>query len=188
MSNRSKEGIPRVDFESLDSSLREFLQPTVDRLGYFGEFFQVAANVPGAIPAFMQYTAAVKSPLSDRHNEVLALTVCAALDADYELIQHERLSKRLGLSLDWIAAAEARTGSHASTLSEDERRLQALALAMTGSNGLRCGAELAAVVKTVGAQQAVAVVLQISRVLGVALMCNAMKLELPVSSVFEQGN
>jgi len=91
--------IPRLAFEDVDDALRAQLKPTVDRLGYFGEFFQVAAHVPGAVPAFMTYTAAVKAPLADAQNEVLALTVCSMLEADYERIQHERLSKRLGFSL-----------------------------------------------------------------------------------------
>jgi alkylhydroperoxidase family enzyme len=120
----AQDGIPRVPFESADASIRDLLEPTVDRLGYFGEFFQVAASVPGAIPAFMQYTGAVKAPLADAQNELIALTVCAMLEADYERIQHERLSRKLGFPLDWIAAAESRPGSYASTLKEDERVLQ----------------------------------------------------------------
>ena len=33
--------IPRLAFEDVDDALRAQLKPTVDRLGYFGEFFQV---------------------------------------------------------------------------------------------------------------------------------------------------
>jgi alkylhydroperoxidase family enzyme len=180
------DGIPRLDFEAVDPALRDLLKPTVERLGYFGEFFQVAAHVKGAIPAFMQYTGAVKAPLTDAHNEVLALTVCGALEADYERIQHERLARRLGFSLDWIAAASGRPGSHASTLKDDERRLQALAIAMVSSHGLRCEPELRAVVALMGPQKAVAALLQISRFVTIALMCNALSLELPVGSVFDE--
>lgn len=180
------DGIARLGSDALDPSLREFLKPTVDRLGYLGEFFQVAGHVPGAIPAFMQYTGAVKAPLADAQNEVLALTVCAALEADYELIQHERLSKRLGFPLEWIAAAEGRLGSHPSALKDDERALQALALAMVTSHGLRCEAELRGVVQAIGQQKAVAALLQVSRFVHIALLCNALKLTLPVPSVFEK--
>ena len=181
-----KDGIPRLDFEAVDPALRDLLKPTVDRLGYFGEFFQVAAHVPGAVPAFMQYTGAVKAPLEDRHNEVLALTVCAMLEADYERIQHERLSRKLGFTLDWIAAASARSGSHASTLKDDERALHALAQAMVTSHGLRCNDELRAVVDAIGPQKAVAALLQISRFVTIALLCNALALQLPVVSVFDE--
>lgn len=179
------DGIPRLALESVDPALRDLLKPTVDRLGYFGEFFQVAAHVPGAIPAFMQYTGAVKAKLSDAHNEVLALSVCAMLEADYERIQHERLARKLGFSRDWIAAAEGRPGSHPSALGDDERRLQALAQAVVPSHGLRCEAELRAVVDLLGHERAVAALLQISRFVMIAVMCNALALTLPVSSVFD---
>jgi alkylhydroperoxidase family enzyme len=186
VSGTGSAGIPRLGLDALDPELRAFLQPTVDRLGYLGEFFQVGAHVKGALPAFMQYTAAVKAPLADAHNEVLALTVCRMLEADYELIQHERLARRLGFSVDWIAAAEARPDAHASALAEDERALQALAQAVVTSHGLRCEAELAAVVTALGPQKATAALLQIARFVGIALMCNALALQLPVPSVFDE--
>ena len=183
----ASDGIPRLGLDAVDPAVRDLLKPTVERLGYFGEFFQVAAHVPGAIPAFMQYTGAVKAPLADAHNEVLALTVCGALEADYERIQHERLAKRLGFSLEWIAAASGRAGSHASALTDDERKLQALALAMASTHGLRCRDELRAVVGALGPNKAVAALLQVSRFVTIALMCNALSLTLPVASVFDDG-
>ena len=183
----AQDGIPRLGLDAVDPAVRDLLGPTVERLGYFGEFFQVAAHVPGAIPAFMQYTGAVKAPLADAHNEVLALTVCGALEADYERIQHERLAKRLGFPLEWIAAASGRAGSHASALEDDERKLQALALAMVSTHGLRCGDELRAVVDALGPEKAVAALLQVSRFVTIALMCNALSLTLPVASVFDEG-
>jgi alkylhydroperoxidase family enzyme len=182
----SGDGIPRLGDADLDASLREFLKPTVDRLGYLGEFFQVAAHVPNAVPAFMQYTGAVKAPLADAHNEVLALTVCGMLEADYERIQHERLARRLGFPLDWIAAACGRPGANVSQLKEDERALQALAQAVVTTQGLRCQDELHAVVRMMGPQKAVAALLQISRFMGIALLCNALGLTLPVPSVFDE--
>ena len=182
----AQDGIPRVGFDDVDPALRDLLKPTVDRLGYFGEFFQVGAHVPGAIPAFMQYTGAVKAPLADAQNEVLALSVCAMLEADYERIQHERLSRKLGFTLDWIAAAESRPGSHLSALKADERALQALAQAMVTRQGLRCADEVKAVVNAIGAPKAVAALLQITRFVTIALLCNALELKLPVASVFDE--
>jgi alkylhydroperoxidase family enzyme len=182
----SKDGIPRLQHEDLDASLKELLKPTVDRLGYLGEFFQVAAHVPNAVPAFMQYTGAVKAPLADAHNEVLALTVCGMLEADYERIQHERLARRLGFGLEWIAAACGRPGASVSHLKEDERALQALAQAVVTSQGLRCKPELEPVVRLLGPQKAVAALLQISRFVGIALLCNSLSLTLPVASVFDE--
>jgi alkylhydroperoxidase family enzyme len=178
--------IPRLAFEDVDDALRAQLKPTVDRLGYFGEFFQVAAHVPGAVPAFMTYTAAVKAPLADAQNEVLALTVCTMLEADYERIQHERLSKRLGFSLEWIAAAASLPGSHPSALADDERLLQALAIAVVTRHGMRCADEVRAVAAALGQDKAVAALLQVSRFVTIALLCNALSLSLPVPSVFDE--
>ena len=186
MSANRDDGIPRVAFDALDPAVRDFLKPTVERLGYFGEFFQVAAHVPGAIPAFMQYTGAVKAPLTDAQNEVLALTVCGMLEADYERIQHERLSRKLGFPLEWIAAAESRPGSHPSSLAGDERVLQALAVAVVTRQGLRCADEVRAVAAALGPEKTVAALLQISRFVTIALLCNALSLTLPVPSVFDE--
>jgi alkylhydroperoxidase family enzyme len=116
---------------------------------------------------------------------LLALTVCSMLEADYELVQHERLATKLGLARDWIAAAESRPGSHFSLLKDDERALQALAQAMVTRMGLRCDDEVRAVAAAIGAPKAVAALLQISRFVTIALMCNALALELPVPSIFE---
>jgi alkylhydroperoxidase family enzyme len=182
----ASDGIPRIDFEQADPALRELLKPTVDRLGYFGEFFQVAAHVSGAVPAFMQYTGAVKAPLSDAQNEVLALTVCAMLEADYERIQHERLARKLGFSLEWIAAAVGAPGAHVSALGEDERPLQGLAQAVVTRHGLRCAEEVKMVADVLGPAKAVAALLQIARFVNIALLCNALQLTLPVKSVFDE--
>ena len=179
------DGIARLTAEQLDPALRDLLQPTVDRLGYLGEFFAVAGHVPGAVPAFMQYTGAVKAPLSDRQNETLALTVCAALGADYERIQHERLSRRLEMSDAWIAAAEGREGAVAATLADDESLLRTLALAMLARNGNGCAAEIEAVAKAIGPPKAVAALLQITRFVTIAMLCNALQLTPPVPSIWD---
>jgi alkylhydroperoxidase family enzyme len=182
------DGVPRLALGDLDGGLQELLKPTVDRLGYLGEFFGVTGHVPNAVSAFMQYTAAVKAPLSDAQNEMLALAVCGALGADYERIQHERLARRLGQSVDWIAAAEGRPGANPSALDADALRLQRLALAMVARNGERCTAEIRAVADALGPTKTVAALLQITRFVTIATLCNALALTLPVPSIFdEQG-
>lgn len=180
------ETIPRLALEQLDPRLRDYLKPTVDRLGYLGEFFQTVGNVPDAAIQFMEYTKAVKAPLSDLENEVIALAVCAALGADYERIQHERLAKRLGASLEWIAAAEDRPGANPMALEAEERLLRTLALAMVARGGRACGEEIDAVVAAHGAGKTVAAMLQITRFVTIAYLCNALQLSLPVKSVFEE--
>lgn len=178
------DGLKRLSLDEIAPELRAELEPTVARLGYFGEFFQVFSAVPGAVSAFMGYTKAVKAPLADSENEVLALTVCAALGDSYERIQHERLSVRLGLSTDWIAAAEGRAGADMACLSVEEAALRELALAVSGAHGKDCQTAIAAAAAILGAQKTATALLQITRFMGIATLCNALELSLPVPSVF----
>lgn len=178
------DGLPRLSLEEVEPALRAELEPTVARLGYFGEFFQVFGAVPGAVSAFMGYTRAVKAPLADSENEVLALTVCAALGDSYERIQHERLSVRLGLDTTWIAAAEGREGADMTRLNAEETALRALALAVIATHGKGCQQAVAAATTAVGAQKTAAALLQITRFMSIATLCNALELKLPVPSAF----
>lgn len=180
----STDGLDRLSLEEVEPALRAELEPTVARLGYFGEFFQVFGAVPGAVTAFMGYTKAVKAPLADNENEVLALTVCAALGDSYERIQHERLSVRLGLDTGWIAAAEGRAGANMTRLSAEETALRELALAVIATHGKGCQAAVAAATSALGAQKTTAALLQVTRFMSIATLCNALELSLPVPSVF----
>lgn len=177
--------LPRLALEEVEPSLRAELEPIVSRLGYFGEFFQVFGAVPGAMEAFMTYTKAVKAPLSDEENELLALTVCHALSDNYERVQHERLSARLGFSREWVAAAEGRTDADSSLLTQSQSLLRTLALAIVDGNGHRCEAEIMAVRAELGAQKTTAALLQITRFMTIATLCNSLSLTLPVPSIFE---
>lgn len=180
----SADNLERLSWDEVEPTLRTELEPTVARLGYFGEFFQVFGAVPGVVTAFMGYTKAVKAPLADNENEVLALTVCAALGDNYERIQHERLSVRLGLDTGWIAAAEGRAGADMTRLSAEETALRELALALIATHGKGCQTAVAAVTNVIGAQKTAAALLQITRFMSIATLCNALELSLPVPSVF----
>lgn len=177
--------LSRHPLTELAASLQQELQPVVDRLGYFGEFFQVFGQVPSAMETFMGYTRSVKAPLSDAENELLALTVCASLGADYERIQHERLCVKLGIGLDWIAAASGRAGHDPSWLSESEQGLRRLALAIVERHGKNCQDEISACVSAIGQIKTKAALLQITRFTAIATLCNCDQLALPVPSVFE---
>lgn len=180
----STDGLKRLSLEEVEPALRAELEPTVARLGYFGEFFQVFGALPGAVSAFMGYTKAVKAPLSDSENEVLALTVCTALGDSYERIQHERLSLRLGLDMGWIAAAEGRAGADMTRLSAQETALRELARAVVAAHGKDCKAKVAAATAVLGPQKTVAALLQVTRFMSIAVLCNSLELQLPVPSVF----
>ena len=121
------DGIPRLAQHELDAGLQELLKPTVERLGYLGEFFAVAGHVPGAVNGFMQYTGAVKAPLSDRQNEVLALS--RAADCSVPTTSGSSTSAWRGGSAcraPWIAAAAGRPGADPAELADDERLLRRL--------------------------------------------------------------
>lgn len=180
----SADGLKRLSLEDVEPALRAELEPTVARLGYFGEFFQVFSAVPGAVLTFMGYTKAVKAPLADSENEVLALTVCAALGDSYERIQHERLSVRLGLDSAWIAAAEGRDGADMTRLSVEETALRELALVVVATHGKGCRAKVAGAAAVLGPQKTAAALLQITRFMSIATLCSALELSLPVPSVF----
>lgn len=181
------DGVPRLAYEALGADLQGFLAPTVERLGYFGEMFAVMAHVPDAIPRFMAYTQAVKAPLADAENEVLALATCALLGARYERVQHERLALKLGLSHAWVAAAAGWPGADPTVLSASERALRALSLAVAGRAGHDCAREVAEVARLLGAQQTAAALLQVARFTAIAQVCNALALALPVPSPLEEG-
>ena len=181
------DGIPRLSLAELDPALAEYLKPTVDRLGYLGEFFQTTGHVPVAARQFMEYTKAVKAPLADNLNEVLALAVCAALGARYELIQHERLAQRLGFTLEWIAAAEGPAEAASSVLDEEERVAQELALTVLQDFGRGAAGSVERAHAVLGTQRVMAALLQITRFMTIASLCNALDLELPLKSVFEES-
>lgn len=181
------DGIHRLGLDELAPELRELLQPTVDRLGYLGEFFQVAGHVPGAVQHFMAYTQAVKAPLSNEENELLALATCATLGADYERIQHERLALKLGMTPAWIAAACDRVDADPAVLNPAQHALRRLAVGVSSRAGHRCAQEIRAVVDALGQEKAAAAVLQTTRFVLIAHVCNALQLSLPVPSIFTQA-
>jgi hypothetical protein len=177
--------VHHIDFAALPATEAEYLRPVVDRLGYFGDFFKVLANVPGAIVGFMEYTKAVKQPLDDGENEVIALAVCAGTGADYERIQHERLAQRLGFSLEWIAAASGREGASPAVLSDTERLLRRMVEAFLAGGATALRPIVAEAADAIGSTRTMAALLQLTRYAGIATLCTALQLELPVNSVFD---
>lgn len=178
--------MPRLSFEEIDPELQNLLKPTVERLGYFGEMFQVMAHLPKGLDCFMKYTAAVRDPLSFNLNEVCALTVCSRMGADYERIQHERLSLRTGLDREWIGELTGVIHPKPGRLSAEEAKVRDLALAMVNRGGKDCEAEVGAVVDALGPTRAMAVMLQITRFMNISILVNALQVALPVPSIFDE--
>jgi len=179
--------IPRLGLDQLEPALAEKLRPRVARLGYLGEFFACAGHQPAALAGFVDFTEALKQALPDRLTQLCALSVAGELGNDYERNQHERLARRLGLARAWIAAVNARDPEGAAELDATDRAVQKLALASVRRAGRGVTAELEAVVARIGAEQAVGVLLVISRYAAHALFVNALEIRPPVPSIFEDG-
>jgi alkylhydroperoxidase family enzyme len=176
--------IPRLLMEELAPEVAAALQPRVQRLGYLGEFFKCTAHQPRALLAFMELTDALKEALPDPITEVVALTVAAELDNRYERHQHERLCRKLGFSDDWIRAVLA-LQPHQPALAPAERAAQALTLSLLRSHGHASAADLAAVVDAAGPATAVAILLLVGRYATHGMIVNALQLQPPVPSIFE---
>ena len=172
--------IERLGFGQLDPSLQALLHPRVERLGYLGEFFRVAAHQPEALAAFVDLTEALKASLPAKLTQLVALTVSCETGNAYERDQQERLSVKLGLELDWIVDVERLAPSRATILDATERGVQALVLAMVRTVGRDAAGELTAVDDLLSPELAVGVLLTVARYLGHAAVANTLQLTPPV--------
>ncbi|WP_176611372.1 hypothetical protein [Actinomadura sp. WMMB 499] len=180
------DGLPRrLDYDELDRSLRDALEPKVRRLGYLGEFFAVAGHQPRALLAFHQFTEALKDALAAELTEVVALTAAARLNNDYERCQHERLSLEHGFDLAWIAAAQGREGSDPAVLSDRARCARELTLAALADRGHGAADAVRSAVQVLGERTTVAVLLLMGRYVAHGHMSNSLGLGSPVDSVFD---
>lgn len=173
--------IRRLAFGEIDPRLQTALQSRVNRLGYLGEFFAVAAHQPSALLAFNDFTESLKDALPAEIVQVVALAVAAATGNEYERCQHEQLATRLGFSDDWIAAAIG-AGSD-QPLSGCAKSVRNLAVAMNADHGRNTEAQLAAVREETDEATTVGVLLLIGRYLAHAAVSNALEFCSPVPPV-----
>ena len=179
--------IPRLEFDDLDPGLAKVLKPRVERLGYLGEFFKCTAHLPAALLSFYEFTETSKKGLPERLVELIALSISTKVGNDYERNQHERLSVRLGFGREWVSAVEALDPDGAEGLSDSERMVQRLVIAMVECFGQGVEDELEAVVDEIGHVQTVGVMMVVGRYVTHALFVNALALKPPVPSIFEDG-
>lgn len=180
--------LSRLDMSTLDPQLAAALAPRVARLGYLGEFFQVMGHQPKALMAFMTFTEEAKGGLPPNLIEVVALTVAGATGNDYERCQHERLSVKLGLKKDWVEAVNALRPDDQSLLTDHEQGVQHLALAAAAGGAQAVPRLLGEVVEAIGAEAAVAVLFLIGRYLTHSFIVQALELQPPVSSIFDEDD
>ncbi len=179
--------LPRLEFSDLPADLAASLEPRVQRLGYFGEFFKCAAHHPEALAAFNALTEAGKEALPDRLAEVIALTCTAWMGNDYERNQHERLCVRLGFGRDWVAAVNSLAPDVDSPLTKAERSIQRLTLTVLETRGNAASGLFDELVQSLGPRPAIATLMVLGRCVAHSLIVNTLRLEPPVASIFEDG-
>src|SRR5258708_9475993 len=122
--------IPRLSAKEMPLELASFLGPRVKRLGYLGEFFQCTAHQPEALLSFLEFTEHLKHALPNGLTEVIALSVAVLMDNDYERVQHERLSLKLGFSEGWLREVLSLAADGPRILSQQEWMVQQLVIAV----------------------------------------------------------
>lgn len=176
-------GVPLIGVEELDPAVRQRLQSKIDRLGYLGGFFQLTAHQPESLAAFIDYTDATKRALPDDLAELVALTVATSTGNDYERHQHERLSVKLGLDKDWVAAVERLDPDNAA-LTPEQRDAQRWVIAVLKDHGRGSAAALDGLVQGLGPKTAIAVALMCGRYVAHATIANSFGIQPPVPSIF----
>jgi len=174
--------IPRLSITDLDPDLAELLRPKVERLNYLGEFFQCTGHQPRALISFYTLTEDLKKALPDNLTELVALTIAAKMNNAYERVQHERLSLKLGLSEAWVREVVSCLSNREGNLSETELVVRKFVLAVIERGGHETGAELEEVVKAIGHEKGIGVLMLIGRYVMHALIANSLALEPPVTS------
>ncbi len=178
--------VPRIPFEQLPPDLRGQLQPRYERLGYLGEFFQVAASQPAALSHFVGWTEALKEAIDWRLAEAIALTVAAATGNQYERVQHERLSLKLGFEIEQVRSlVDGGAPGRPDLFSAAERAAVELAREVVEARGRSCEAAFGALVELVGPEAGIGCLMIATRYLAHSTMSNTWGVRAPVSSPLE---
>jgi alkylhydroperoxidase family enzyme len=173
--------VPCIAFEDLDAALHDRLSARVQRLGYLGEFFQIAAHQPVALAGFIDFTEALKDALPSRLVETIALTCAALTGNSYERVQHEHLALRLGFTVEEIRGL-IYDSPGATPTAADERAAARMAAAVVHARGRSCKDEFEALAALVGGAIAIGCLMTATRYLAHATMANTWELDPPVAS------
>lgn len=172
----------RISYEELPSPLQEQLRSRVERLGYLGEFFQIAASQPEALSHFIGFTEALKDALDWRLVEVIALTIAVETDNEYERVQHERLALALGMSREEVRALVAGAATAEGGFTAAELAAVRVAREVVYRRGRGCPSAYAALEQRVGHEVAVGCLMTAARYLAHSTMANTWGLRAPVAS------
>lgn len=171
-------GITPLDLADLPDDLQRCLAPRVARLGYLGDFFRYCGHQPAALLHFYQFTEALKEALPADLTETVALTIAARTGNDYERAQHERLSRKLGFTDDWIATLVGPEDEPAG-LTADQCDARALALRVLDRDWGQADERLTSLAASVGQEQAVGVLMLAARYLAHSAISNTLHLVAP---------
>lgn len=174
--------IPRLEYHDLPEEVRVALAEKFERLGYLGEFFQVAAHQPTALARFVEFTEEVNRALSDDLSQIVALTVAVATENVYERNQHERLALKQGFTLEWLRDVERLEPNESSELDARQRAVQTLVLSMVSTLGRHSSADIEAVERHLDVKEVVAVLLSACRYVGHTAVVRTLGIGPPVSS------
>jgi alkylhydroperoxidase family enzyme len=173
------EQIPRLSTDEMPSDLASFLAPRVERLGYLGEFFQCTAHQPDALLSFLQFTEHLKHALPNDLTEVIALSIAVLMDNAYERVQHERLSRKLGFSDEWLREVLSLAPDGHRYLSRVEWLVQRFVISVAERGGRRTTPEFEALIDAIGPSQSIAVLMLVGRYMSHALIVNTLNLAPP---------
>jgi alkylhydroperoxidase family enzyme len=179
--------IPRLSAKEMPPALASFLSARVKRLGYLGEFFQCTAHQPEALLSFLEFTEHLKHALPNNLTEVIALTIAVLMENDYERVQHERLSLKLGFSAEWLHAVLSLVADAHGILSEQEYLVQRLVISVAKRGGRSTTPEFEAVTRAIGPASAIAVLMLIGRYMSHALIVNTLDLAPPPVPVSQEN-
>lgn len=179
--------IPRLSAKEMPPALASFLRPRVERLGYLGEFFQCTAHQPEALLSFLEFTEHLKHALPNNLTEIIALSIAVLMENDYERVQHERLSLKLGFSEQWLREVLSLAADVHGILSEQEYLVQRLVISVARRGGRSTTSEFDAVTRAIGPASAIAVLMLIGRYMSHALIVNTLNLAPPPVSVLQEN-
>lgn len=179
--------VPRIEFEDIESGLKELFRPRVERLGYLGEFFKVMSACPETMKGFFTITESLKKELPDNLSQLVSVALSSRLGNRYEQYQNERLSLKLGLTEDWVRSALGPVDDPKSVLSPEEKAVQKYAIAAGQGIGRGVEDEFKALVEAIGPRKAIAVMWLVGRTITHAMISNTLHLASPVTSIFENA-
>ncbi len=177
--------IPMLTEADMSPDLAELLRPRIERLGYLGEFFRCTAHQPKALMSFMGFTEDLKQALPENLTEVVALSVAGLMENAYERVQHERLALKLGFCENWIREVLSLKADGNGSLSQQERLVQRLVIAVVLRKGHNTSIELEGVIRAIDPAMTIAVLMLTGRYVTHALIVNALNLAPPVASPLE---